>query len=80
MLEDAGVGSGMSYKPSCTRWVAEIITFRPDEDAARALALLTRDGRSVSSAARAALIYAARDHARAAIRAEAEAHAADEQD
>jgi hypothetical protein len=60
--------------------MADVITFRPDEDAARALVVLTRDGTSVSSAVRAALIYAARDQARAAIRAEAEALAADEQD
>jgi hypothetical protein len=60
--------------------MGDIITFRPDDDAVRALAVLTRDGTSVSSAVRAALIHAARDQARAAIRAEAEALAADEQD
>jgi mRNA-degrading endonuclease toxin of MazEF toxin-antitoxin module len=32
--------------------MADTITFRPDEDAARALAVLTRDGTSVSTAAR----------------------------
>ena len=60
--------------------MADTITFRPDEDAARALAVLTRDGTPVSSAVRAAWIAAARERARAALRAEAEALAADEQD
>ena len=60
--------------------MADTITFRPDEDAARALAVLTRDGTPVSSAVRAALIDAARERARSALRAEAEALAADEQD
>lgn len=35
--------------------MADTITFRPDEDAARALAVLTRDGTSVSTAVRSAL-------------------------
>ncbi len=39
--------------------MADVITFRPDDDARRALAVLTRDGTSVSSAVRAALIDAA---------------------
>jgi hypothetical protein len=60
--------------------MADTITFRPDEDAARALAALTRDGTSVSVAVRTALIDAAREHARRALRAEAETVAADEQD
>ncbi|MBM6402965.1 hypothetical protein JQN72_01720 [Phycicoccus sp. CSK15P-2] len=60
--------------------MAGTITFRPDEDAARALVALTADGTSVSTAVRAALITAARDRARTALRAEAEALAADEQD
>ncbi|NHA70215.1 hypothetical protein [Phycicoccus flavus] len=60
--------------------MAATITFRPDEDAARALAALTRDGTSVSAAVRAALIDAARDRARSALRAEAAALAADEHD
>jgi hypothetical protein len=60
--------------------MAETITFRPDEDAARALAVLTRDGTSVSTAVRSALIDAARHRAAAAVRAEAEALANDEQD
>jgi len=60
--------------------MADTITFRPDEDAARALEVLTRDGTSVSTAVRAALIDAARHRAAASLRAEAEALAADEQD
>ena len=60
--------------------VADTITFRPDEDAARALAVLTRDGTSVSTAVRAALIDAARNRAKTTLRAEAEALAADDQD
>ena len=60
--------------------MADTITFRPDEDAARALAVLTRDGTPVSSAVRAALIDAARQRARSTLRAEAVALAADEQD
>ena len=60
--------------------MAETITFRPDDDTANALAVLTRDGTSVSAAVRAALIDAARRKAAAAIRAEAEDLAADEDD
>jgi hypothetical protein len=60
--------------------VADTITFRPDEDSSRALAVLTRDGTPVSAAVRAALIDAARRRAAAAIRAEAEELAADEVD
>ena len=60
--------------------MAGTITFRPDDDAARALAVLTRDGTPVSRAVREALIGAARERARASLRAEAEALAADEQD
>ena len=60
--------------------MADVITFRPDEDSTRALALLTRDGTSVSSAVRAALIRAASERVRAALRAEAESLVADEQD
>jgi hypothetical protein len=63
-----------------TRSVADTITFRPDEDAARALAALTRDGTPVSAAVRAALIEAARRKAAAAVRSEAEELAADETD
>lgn len=60
--------------------MADTITFRPDEDASRALAVLTRDGTQVSTVVRAALIEAARRQAAAAIRAEAEDLAADEAD
>lgn len=56
------------------------ITFRPDDDASRALAVLTRDGTAVSAAVRAALIEAARHRAGAALRAEAEALLADDAD
>jgi hypothetical protein len=60
--------------------MADTITFRPDEDAARALAVLTSDGTPVSTAVRAALIDAARERGRARLRDEAAALAADEQD
>ena len=60
--------------------MADTITFRPDEDTTRALAVLTRDGTPVSAAVRAALIDAARQKTVAAIRAEAEEIAADESD
>jgi len=60
--------------------MADTITFRPDEDATRALAVLTRDGTSVSTAVRAALIAAARQRARAMLREEAATLAADEDD
>jgi hypothetical protein len=60
--------------------MAETITFRPDEDALRALAVLTQDGTSVSVAVRGALIAAARTRAQHRLRAEAAALAADEED
>ena len=60
--------------------MAQTITFRPDDDTANALAVLTRDGTPVSAAVRAALIDAARRKAAASIRAEAEDLAADEDD
>ncbi len=60
--------------------MADTITFRPDEDASRALAVLTQDGTPVSKAVRTALIDAARSKAAAAIRADAEKLAADEAD
>jgi hypothetical protein len=60
--------------------MADTITFRPDEDTIRALAVLTRDGTPVSAAVRAALIDAARQKAVATIRAEAEEIAADQSD
>jgi hypothetical protein len=57
--------------------VAQTITFRPDEDAARALAVLTADGTAVSTAVRSALIDAARARAQQQLRAEAEGVVAD---
>ncbi len=60
--------------------MADTITFRPDDDALRALAVLTRDGTAVSAAVRIALIEAARRRVGAALRAEAEALAADDAD
>lgn len=57
--------------------MADTITFRPDEDARRALAVLTADGSSVSTAVRAALIEAARLAAQERLRGEAAALAAD---
>jgi len=69
-----------SYRVCDTGCVADTITFRPDEDAARALDVLTSDGTPVSTAVRAALVAAARERARAKLRSEAESLAADEQD
>lgn len=60
--------------------VAETITFRPDDDAQRALAVLTRGGVPVSTAIRRALVDAARAEASAQLRAEAERVAADPAD
>lgn len=60
--------------------MADTITFRPDEDALRALAVLTQDGTPVSTAVRGALIDAARTRAHERLRAEASALAADEGD
>jgi hypothetical protein len=58
----------------------ETITFRPDEDAQRALDALTADGTTVSTAVRAALIDAARARVRRRLRSEAEELAADAAD
>ncbi len=60
--------------------MAETITFRPDEDTSRALAVLTADGTLVSAAVRAALIDAAAARARTRLRAEAADLAADAED
>lgn len=60
--------------------MTEVITFRPDEDAKRALGLLTADGTSVSAAVRGALIDSAALRGRQRVRAEAEALAADPAD
>lgn len=70
--------------PSYNRWhdrgMADSITFRPDEDAARALAFLTHNGTSVSAVVRRALIDAAEQVARAALHAQASELAADDDD
>ena len=60
--------------------MADTITFRTDQDALRALAVLTKDGTSVSVAVRSALIDAARVVAENQLRAESAALAANEQD
>lgn len=60
--------------------MADTITFRPDEDARRALAVLTQDGTPVSTAVRAALLAAAMIAAQDRLRAEAAALASDEGD
>ena len=57
--------------------MAETITFRPDEDARRALDALTADGTAVSTVVRSALIDAARHRAIQRLTAEAKALAAD---
>jgi hypothetical protein len=60
--------------------MADTITFRPDEDALRALTVLTQDGTPVSVAVRGALIEAAAAVVRGKLRAEAQALAADPAD
>lgn len=70
----------LSYRSCYSIAVSQTITFRPDEDAERALAVLTADGTAVSAAVRAALIDAARGRAQERLRAEAEALAADATD
>jgi hypothetical protein len=60
--------------------MAATITFRPDEDARLALDELTADGTPVSAAVRDALVEAASRHAKARLRAEAEALADDADD
>ena len=70
----------VSYIVCHTGTMTGTITFRPDDDASRALAALTRDGTTVSAAVRTALIEAAGRSARAALRAEAAALAADDAD
>lgn len=57
--------------------MAATITFRPDDAARLALEELTADGTPVSAAVRNALVDAAARHARARLRAEVEALAAD---
>lgn len=60
--------------------MAQTITFRPDEDAQRALDALTSDGTTVSVAVRTALLEAAKARARKHLRAEAESLARDPDD
>lgn len=60
--------------------MAATITFRPDEETRLALDELTSDGTPVSAAVRDALVEAAARHARARLRAEVEALAADVDD
>ncbi|MFT3716240.1 MAG: hypothetical protein QM774_09915 [Gordonia sp. (in: high G+C Gram-positive bacteria)] len=60
--------------------MAATITFRPDDDARRALEELTADGTPVSAAVRSALIEAAARHQKARLRAEAGTLAADPDD
>jgi hypothetical protein len=60
--------------------VTQTISFRPDEDTERALAVLTADGTPVSLAVRTALIETAHRRLEQDIRAEAAALAADEAD
>ena len=69
--------SRASYNLCYIRFMSQTITFRPDEDAERALAVLTADGTAVSAAVRSALIDAARTRAQQRLRAEAEALAND---
>lgn len=56
------------------------IAFRPDDQSARALSLLTRDGSTNSAAIRRALIAAAERETQARLLAEAKAVAADKDD
>ncbi len=70
----------MSYILCHDEPMADTITFRPDEDASRALAVLTQDGTPVSAAVRGALIRAARAVVAERLRAEAAELAADEAD
>lgn len=56
------------------------ITFRPDDDARRALDELTADGTPVSTAVREALMWAAAERAKSRLRAEADALADDADD
>jgi hypothetical protein len=60
--------------------MADTITFRPDEDATKALAVLTEDGTSASTAVRRALIDAARARVLERLRTEAEELVSDEAD
>lgn len=59
------------------RSVPAAITFRPDDDSDRALAVLTADGTPVSAAVRSALIEAAARRVAAELRREADELAGD---
>lgn len=69
-----------SYRASYACFMADTITFRPDEDARRALEALTADGTTISVAVRSALLDAARSAAERRLREEAATLAADEAD
>ena len=60
--------------------MAHPITFRPDSEVERALALLTSDGTTTSEAIRAAIVASAQRHAGMRLREEAAALTADESD
>lgn len=77
-----GLAGGTACLTTCValRQWPKTITFRADEDALRALSILTQDGTPVSTAVRSALIDAARARAHQRLRAEAEALASDEGD
>jgi len=60
--------------------VADAIKFRPDDDALRALAVLTEDGTTVANALRSALIDAARLRALERLRSESGALAENQKD
>lgn len=60
--------------------MTKTITFRPDEEAMRALSVLTHDGASVSTVVRDALIEAARNRVRQELLEEATRLAADDED
>lgn len=69
-----------SYELCYVGLMADTITFRPDEDTLRALEILTKDGTTVSTALRSALLEAARRRADDKVRAESVALAANEND
>jgi uncharacterized protein with ACT and thioredoxin-like domain len=60
--------------------MTKTITFRPDEEAMRALSVLTYDGAPVSTVVRNALIEAARNRVRQDLLEEATRLAADDED
>ena len=60
--------------------MADMITFRPDEDSSRALTALTADGTPVSAAVRSALIETAARRASDSLRREAQSLADDDAD